>query len=135
MLHITKHVVIRSSNVNRSLWSSFYVYRTLCLYCAPVSLARYENTPPVWRGFILIVIVRTWIVLVIINISLWSSFYVYRTLSLYCAPVSLARYENTPPVWRGFISLVIVQTWIVLVIINIVNITVSSKILSGKPIS
>ena len=27
--------------VIQSLWSSFYVYRTLCLYCVPVSLARY----------------------------------------------------------------------------------------------
>ena len=32
-------IVIRSSNV----WSSFYVYITLCLKCAPVSLARYEK--------------------------------------------------------------------------------------------
>ena len=40
---INQYIVIRSSNVNRSLWSSFYVYRTLCLYCAPVSLARYEK--------------------------------------------------------------------------------------------
>ena len=34
---------IRSSNVNRSLWSSFYVYWTLCLQCALVSLACYEK--------------------------------------------------------------------------------------------
>ena len=38
--------VIRSSNVKRLLCSSFYVYRTMCLRCAPVSLVCYENTPP-----------------------------------------------------------------------------------------
>ena len=36
--------------------------------CTLVSLARYKNTPPEWRGFILSVIVRTWIMSVIINI-------------------------------------------------------------------
>ena len=54
--------------MNITLWMSSSVNRTLCLYCTPVSLTRYENTPPDWRGIILSVIERTWIVSVIINI-------------------------------------------------------------------
>ena len=44
--------VIRSSNVNITQWLSSTVNRSLCLYFAPVSLARYENTLPDWKGII-----------------------------------------------------------------------------------
>ena len=60
--------VIRSSNVNITLWLSSSINIILCLYSAPVSLARCENTLPDWKGIILLVIERTWIMSVIINI-------------------------------------------------------------------